>query len=362
MVRDQVLGEHVLPARAKDFVPDDPRQAVLHYYGVGGWGILWKGEYLMTAPYFSNHGLLASSICEARPDQDAIARGFANTPYQATKVILVGHGHVDHAADIPAYPLAQMHRPTMIADQSTLNLLGTAVRDRVCAIPLPAGGPGALPTDGSCPTGVFRITPLPWAHAPHGGFESVGFYATFGAPQGAQATPLCEPPRTGNGWLVGRTWAFLIELLDGERTVFRILYVDTAASPAFVAPWPPLGDDPIDVHIGCMPDFDLVTGYPFDLVRDHDVKYVLAGHWEDFFRSRDRSVRPVLVLSESERNEFVLQVEQAIGQPTQDHGPVGKTDCTVGKTCGPHGATWTVPTPGATFWFRTSASPDTASP
>ena len=29
--------------------------AVMHYYGSGGWGIQWRGQYLLLAPYFSNH-------------------------------------------------------------------------------------------------------------------------------------------------------------------------------------------------------------------------------------------------------------------------------------------------------------------
>lgn len=371
MVRDQPLGTHVLPASAASFVPPDDRDAVLHYYGVGGWGILWKGQYLLTAPYFSNHDLLASSVCEAKPDEHAIARGFANTPYDRTKVILVGHGHVDHAADIPKYPLEEMRDPTLLADQSTLNLLGDHVLTHVCEVAVPREGgvdapldgcAGALPIDGKFRTGDFRITPLPWAHAPHVGLEALGLYATFGAPQGTQRTPLDEPPSKGNDWVVGRTWAFLIELLDDGRPVFRILYVDTAASPGFVAPWPEIGDDPIDVHIACMPDFDLVDGYPGDLLREHRVKYVLAGHWEDFFRSRDRSVRPVGVLSEKQMNAFVLQVEQAIGWQDPAVGPVNKDGCKVGEACGPHAATWSVPIPGETFWFRTAAEGSSATP
>jgi len=369
MVRDQRLGDHVLASSVADFEPDHPSDAVLHYYGVGGWGILWKGQYLLTAPYFSNHDLLASSICEAKPDEHAISRGFANTPYDRTKVILVGHGHVDHAADIPKYPLDEMDDPTLVADQSTVNLLGDEVLAHVCEVALPRedgtdASPhddvsSALPTDGDCPTGDFRITPLPWAHAPHVGLRSLGLYGTFGAPQGTQGTALHEPPSKGNDWLIGRTWAFLIELLDAGRPVFRILYVDAAASPGFVGPWPAIDDGPIDVHIACMPDFDLVDGYPGDLLKEHHVKYVLAGHWEDFFRSRDRSVRPVGVLSEKDMNAFVLQVEQAIGWQSPAAGPDNKDSCKVGETCGPHAPTWSVPIPGETFWFHT-ASPASA--
>lgn len=367
-VRGQPLAKHVLPARGADFVPDDPSDAVLHYYGVGGWGILWRGEYLLTAPYFSNHALLPSSVLEASPNRAAIAEGFANTPYDRTKVILVGHGHVDHAADIPAYPFAgtpgppavkMPEQPTLIADQSTVNLLGNDVRERVCEIALPTKDHGsAIPTGGECRTGSFRITPLPWAHAPH---LKLVAYLTFGPPEGTQPTPLDQPPLTGSEWLVGRTWAYLIELLDGDSPVFRILYVDSAANLDFVAPWPEIGaaNAPIDVHIACVPNFDLVDGYPTTLLKRYPVKHVLAGHWESFFHSRQAPLGPVIGLSDGEMTTFVGEVGNTIG--ASGKGPTNKEHCEVGKDCGPHEATWTVPIPGETFRFRTGASAEPAS-
>jgi hypothetical protein len=73
---------------------------------------------------------------------------------------------------------------------------------------------GALPTERECPTGNFRIRPLPWAHAPHAKLDWFDVHVTIGDPQGTQQTDLEQPPARGNDWLVGRTWAFLIELLD----------------------------------------------------------------------------------------------------------------------------------------------------
>ncbi len=358
-VRGQPIPERRLAAKPSDFPVDDPGLVVLHYYGVGGWGILWKGSYLLTAPYFSNHDLWDSSLGVARPKRSAIDAGFRGTPIGSTSVILVGHGHVDHASDIPAYPAAVLaRRPTLVADASTMRLLGQETRSKVCAVSLPlavGGDDGWLPTSSVCPTGDFRIRPLPWGHAPHTeiAFET---YLTFGSPQGTQPFDLAEPPQRGNDWLVGRPWAYVIELLDRGEPVFRIHYVDSAASPGFVAP-PPLDDaTPTDVHIACMPGFDLVAGYPGELIAQQQVRYVLAGHWEDFFRSRDRPLRPVAVLDEDKMEDFVTRVETAIGPLAPNAGPVNKEGCTAGETCGPHGTSWTVPVPGETFWFRSASA------
>src|SRR5262245_22432935 len=87
----------LLPRRALAATPEafraPPDVAVLHYYGAGGWGVLWRGEYLLLAPYFSNHGMMRLALGGLQPDLAAIRRGFAGTPVAATKTILVGHGH-----------------------------------------------------------------------------------------------------------------------------------------------------------------------------------------------------------------------------------------------------------------------------
>jgi hypothetical protein len=356
-VLGQPIAEYRFEASPSDFAA--PRDvAVLHYYGVGGWGIRWKDTYVLAAPYFSNHDLFASSIQGASRNEAAIRAGFAGTPYPKTNLILVGHGHIDHASDIPGYPFDEMEArsPTLIADESTINLLGDETRARVCEIPLDASsGSEALRRDGDCPTGDVRIRPVPWAHAPHGQLSDV-LFVMVGDPQGIQREPLHEPPRQGKDWLIGRTWAYVIDLMDRGRSVFRIHYVDAAANPLFADD----GEEPqpVDVHIGCIPGFDAVRNYPGELLTRYDVGFVLGGHWENFFRSRDDTLEPVpFVLSGEEMGRFVLEVEEVLGKEPFGRGPINKKGCKVGENCGPKGGRWAVPIPGETFWFRTGASP-----
>jgi hypothetical protein len=332
--------------------------AVLHYYGVGGWGIRWKDTYLLTAPYFSNHDGLHSSFGRAVPNTQAIREGFDDTPYRVTNVILVGHGHIDHASDIPSYPLKEMgggRPPTLVADESTINLLGKETRARVCAVPLgPESGDAALPRDLPCPTGDVRIRPLPWQHAPHARFGD--FYLTVGDPQGFQAAPRDDPPEVGNDWLVGRTWAYVIDLLQDGKPAFRILYVDAAANP-LASPVDPIGGRPVDVHIACVPGFDLVAGYPEEMIQGYGVRYVLGGHWENFFQDREERLEPVpIALDDAKMDDFVARVEAAIGAPKPGAQPINQGDCEVGETCGPHTDRWAIPIPGETFRFRTRAA------
>ncbi|HEX4620608.1 MAG TPA: hypothetical protein VH208_03490, partial [Myxococcaceae bacterium] len=123
----QPVPPRALIADARNFEAG-PGVVVLHYYGAGGWGIRWGHTYVLTAPYFSNHDLtsLAAShatgwspvqVVRVVPNSSAVAAGFAGTPVGETSAILIGHGHIDHAGDVPAFfgPGLITGKPALIA-------------------------------------------------------------------------------------------------------------------------------------------------------------------------------------------------------------------------------------------------------
>ncbi len=74
-----------------------PSRLTLTYLGVAGWSISDGRHTVLVDPYFSRPADLEHAV----PDEAAIA---AHSPARAD-VILVGHGHVDHALDAPAVAL-----------------------------------------------------------------------------------------------------------------------------------------------------------------------------------------------------------------------------------------------------------------
>jgi len=343
-------------------VPDQPGKkadVLLHYYGAGGWGIGWRGSYLLAAPYFSNHDALTAAGPKIVRNQPAIRDGFAGTPIGTTNVILIGHGHIDHAGDVPGFfergLIEDGRRPALVADRSTFNLLHPFLDHFGCRAPLDYDASGRR-LERCVPEGV-EITPIHSAHAPH--LKWMGIEVT--AFDGAVKHPRTTPPIQGKHFRAGNVWAFVIDLKDERgEIVFRIHYMDAAASPPHgIIPDDLLAKRQVDVHIACVPGYDVVADYPETVLHRHQVRYVLAGHWEDFFRPRDAHLVPVLVLDEQKMETFVDRIERTLGKAPRGVAPVNKTPeaCAAAGGCGPHGPNWTIPVPEETFWFVSGAPP-----
>jgi len=352
-VAEQRVPAYALEANPDDFaVPDDV--IALHYYGVGGWGIKWRSEYLVTAPYFSNHGFLGLYGKNA-PDVEAIRNGVHNTPFSDAGLILVGHGHVDHAADIPAYNDAGLwtNQAGIVANQTTLNMLAALMPPnesfRCAEPPVEDGQPIA-----NCKLSGFRITPLASHHAPNLRILGKGFTVSTGTVE----APLSQVPERPTDYLAGKTWAYLIDLLDENGDiVFRIHYMDAVAGSEHSSIPPELlAQRKVDIHIACVPGFNYVDDYPEWVMHQGKTGYVLLGHWEDFFQSRDDRLKPVtVVLSDNKLTDFTRRIENSAARDAAQITPLNKStdDCPLdGESCGPRGDAWAMPVPGETYHFR----------
>ena len=353
----EVAGQ---PVPARRLVASDAEFAaaeneiVMHYYGVGGWGIQWRGEYLLLAPYFSLHKL-PTLLRRKSPDIELISRGIAGTPFTTTGLVLVGHGHVDHAADIPGYFAAGLpvQQSGLIANRTTIKMLDSLIA------PNPGFRCAEAPADDGaslerCTLSNFRIHGIASAHAPNVKL----FGSAFLVSEGTHSEPLDEPPERPMDYLAGNTWAYLIDLLDDAgNIVFRMHYMDAVAGDGqSQLPSDLIDARGVDVHIACVPGFDYVTDYPEWAIRDGQARFTMLGHWEDFFGGDSDTVKPVrFVLNERKLQQFVARVEDAIEPDTQILSPTNKGthDCPPdAEMCGPRGDNWALPVPGETFRFR----------
>jgi hypothetical protein len=355
-VKHQKVPAHALASRPEDFAaPDDV--VVMHYYGAGGWGIKWRGQYLLLAPYFSNHdaATLISGV-DIAPKREAIRGGVAGTPIGDTTLVLVGHGHVDHAGDIGGLfdmGALTVGRAALVADRSTTNELGVYLSRFSCVRPLDIADSGkAVAGVTGCVPSAFRVWPIHSAHAPHLELFKVDF-EVFG---GRQKTVRTDPPHRGADFHLGYPWAFVIDLLDeAGRTAFRIHYMDAAAGPPHgLLPGTPLPGRDVDVHIACVPGFNYVDEYPDEVLRWGNVRYVLAAHWENFFQPWNGKLSPVpIVLDEKKLNQFVDRVEHGLGTVPRGVAPLGPAPPP--GAAGPRGGTWALPVPGETLRFKTGS-------
>jgi hypothetical protein len=77
--------------------------------------------------------------------------------------------------------------------------------------------------------------------------------------------------------------------------MFRIFYQDAASKPLDVVLPPFTGSDQhaVDLAIVCAGNFKKVEDYPTLLLAALRPKYVIVGHWEDFFHGQGDEPTPV---------------------------------------------------------------------
>jgi len=273
-----------------DVAPAGADAVTFTYMGVGGW-IIERGDVqILAAPLFTNPSFLRTGITSIRSDTAYVSSHMAPYDVSRARGILVGHAHYDHLMDVPQ--VARRHAPTarILGSETVKNTLGTwsGLSDRVdlvedfAADQMNAGtwmalGPG------------LRVLPLRSKHAPH--FEGLTLY------QGTADEPFTEEPRWASEWVDGSTYAFLVDFLDPDGSVaFRVYYQDAVVqAPLGFAPEALMAERPVYVAILVPATFDQVEWHPEAFVENLQPRWVLLGHWEDFFRSPDESTRSILL-------------------------------------------------------------------
>lgn len=305
----------------------EPRTGVtVQYLGVGGWLIRQGDAALLTAPFFSNPGLLRVGFWTVETDTALVDRFMP--PAADVSAILVGHAHYDHLLDVPRVALRHAPDATVYGSRTAVHTLAgvPGLEGRLVAVDDRAGSAERAGAWIHTAGGRVRFMPLAAEHAPH--FMGVELF------EGRYLRPLPEPPPMAWDWLEGRTLGYLIDLLDEDgRVVFRIHYVDAASDPpaAFLPPEiaAELDRRPVDLAILCPASFEQVDRYPEGIVRHLRPRFAVLGHWEDFFRPRTEPLRPVPL---TDLGEFTRRLDAVLEEVSP-------------------GAGWALPEPGAVFRF-----------
>ena len=251
----------------------------MHYLGNGGWLIRHDGIVVATAPFVSNPAGLAVYW----PSTSRRDRIDARVPAMPdVKIMLIGHSHYDHAMDLPYILDTQARNATLYGSTTARHLLGPTVgAHRVIDVSGEAAR-GLTPGRWVEPAGSsVRFMPLTSTHAPHVlGFVKVVSWSGLENDVAPSALPTVPA-----AWPEGETLAVLIDFMKDGKVVFRVYYQDAAAHPgqgivpALAAP----DDARVDVAILCVAAFAQVPGNPEGILGNTRPRYVVGGHWEDFF-------------------------------------------------------------------------------
>jgi hypothetical protein len=250
----------------------------LTYLGTGGWIMRYGADVVMTAPLFSNPAFVRVGLGPIEADTGTIDRAMGGHDVRRARAILVGHSHYDHLMDVPR--VATRHAPAarIVGGRTVQNILGhwSGIMDRVDRVDEHVAdleSPGSWMSYGD----RVRVLPLRSDHAAH--FDGMELY------RGTADRPLDAPPRTAAEWVGGETYAFLIDFLDDDGSVaFRLYYQDAVTAPPLgLAPEARIRERPVDVAIFVPATFDQVNWHPEAFVENLRPRWVLQGHWEDFF-------------------------------------------------------------------------------
>jgi hypothetical protein len=268
----------------------------VRYLGVGGVLLRRGSDVILTAPLYSNPGLVEfAADHQIRPDPMAIDRLFPDEG-KAAQAILVGHSHYDHLMDVPYVALNLARSADVYGSQTTVNLLDSIRKTMqanghdVYALDEKALDPSAgQPGTWTSITKTMRVLAIRSEHSDQFEMSTMGLSLPFHMFRGGQDTPLSALPEHPSGWPEGRVFAYLIDFLDGSGTpVFRVYYQDSGADKDVGLPSRKVledsGRDRVDLAIVCLGGaFERLRDHPEALVTTLRPRFVLFAHWEDFF-------------------------------------------------------------------------------
>lgn len=305
-----------------DLAPPGADSIRFVYLGVGGWIIERGSDQVLTGPLFSNPSMVRAGLWTIRSDTAVVNRWMAPYDVSGARAILVGHAHYDHLMDVPH--VARRHAPAarIVTNRTGANLLGTwsGLADRIDVANSIAGdgdGEGEWLALGP---GV-RVMPIHTHHGPHVAGNTLY--------HGTRDRPATEPPRTADEWVGGESLAFVIDFLEPDGSVaFRVYYSDAVAqAPAGLVPASLVDGHPVDVAILVPATFDQVDWHPEALVANLRPRWVLLGHWENFFDEPGGESRSILITDQEYFEQRLERVHDGPwwrpGTGTEFRFPVG---------------------------------------
>lgn len=352
----KVAEDSAPPIAAGD--PRFDRTVQVRYLGVGGFLIRLGADVVLTAPLYSNPGLLTEAFLPIHPNPGRIEAFHPPSPADRRDVraILVGHAHYDHLMDVPWVYRWADPAPVILGSTTTRRVLDAYARPHDS--PPPAGFEAPLPIVpqdhvialNAPEIGVLDSRqcagedPSPGAPrgrecAPYAGDRGRAYDVPGSKIQvrafcarhpeqvklihqgpGCHAQPLGHlPDDTRDDYLEGETFVYLIDFLDGAgKPRFRIYYQDVPSDGSF-------GKIPLDVLQGKGVDLALLCAGNWNMVKAGDAasivgnlrpRHVMVGHWENFFIPQDQPVEPAPLqkigryLSELEKRMRRLQLDE----------------------------------------------------
>jgi L-ascorbate metabolism protein UlaG (beta-lactamase superfamily) len=291
------------------------RELQIQYLGCGGMLIRQGNSAFLTDPFFSNTGVIkvglsTAGIGKIKPKKEMIQFGTQRIQggLRDVTAVLVGHSHYDHLLDVPY--LYNRYLDTTKAKIYGSRSVCTAISKVVNPAKLVDIEPGLAdlhqPGEWITIAPDIRVLPVRSDHAPHIG-KRIKFY------KGSCKAPI-EGYETDDGkskakdWKEGQTVAYLVDLMAEKGIALRLFIQTSSCNPT--AGFPPIQEiarRKVDVAMLCLASYGNISLYAEAILNYTAPKQTVFIHWEDFFRSYDKSPRLVRA---TKVNAFFPRIEK----------------------------------------------------
>ena len=196
------------------------------------------------------------------------------------EAIIVGHAHYDHLMDMPYIVKNYLPAATVYGSRTATSILAAELpANRLVSVNEEAGHPAKTGRWFPTSTDRIRFMAIPSEHAPH--FMGTKLFT------GRYESDMDRLPSRAASFREGQTFSFLIDFMheDGKSVDFRIHYQDAASNPplGFPPSFAQIDEKRVDLAIVCVAGYDQVKQYPESIINELNPRYVVLGHWENFF-------------------------------------------------------------------------------
>lgn len=319
-------GSSGAPAPSSSSTGDAPAPAPpglkVKFLGVGGFMIEYGGDAVMSAPLFTRPSMFEVTAGFVDSDPAGVDTHIPPSSLANLRAVLSGHAHYDHLLDTPTV-LNHVPGSVLYGNRSAKNLLSSyapdraakctgkkkapydIARSRIIALDDPANSlvdyracpelkPEGAPLEGkwvSVPSSHVRLMAICSKHP-----AQVGPYHYA---EGHVDEEQCNPPQRMDAWKEGNTLSYLVDFLDAQSNepTYRVYYQDAPTDlPTGLPPDVVLAGKRVDLALLCVGSSDSTDQAPAPTVTALTPRYVIGGHWEDFFKGADETPSPITFL------------------------------------------------------------------
>jgi len=274
----------------------DRGQVRIQYLGVGGYLVQRGDDVVLFGPVYSNPSLLeAMGDHQIRTNRALVDRLLPREAAKASAIV-IGHSHYDHLMDTPYIANTYATAAKVYGSRTTASLIAAAIPEaRVMDVGPAAAAQRHIDIEqGAGAPARMRLWPIRSEHSDQFRVKVplTGVNIPFHVWRGEVSEPLSALPATSSGWAEGEVYAYLLDFLDDQGQVeFRIYYQDVGTDAPVGFPWggkePPDGKR-VDVSLICLGgDFEHLHDHPEGIIKATRPRFLLLGHWENFFVPQD---------------------------------------------------------------------------